>query len=466
MPNNNDEGFNSQMPINNMNNITNIDLPQTNNVNSINMPQMDNSLPQQTNIQPEMNVQQNPAQPQTQPTDNSVSAKMLPLCIVSAAVIFAALYTTVNINSLIIVAIPAYIYLGAIIFAIIDKKKSEFPLALMIGGILTAAISFVISMVEEEAMDLWTYYAIGCAISGFVGMILANIVTKLLTGIKEIKALETIFYVAIIALTLAGPFLAYKKWPTEFNRIVLYKQTEVVAETYEEFVTKTLKGRYNIDFTCDFENAGKYKTEKKELMYKTYCTDTNKNKTLVTTIAYNEGAIQYSVQDDYLEVLYLNDVKKAISSKIKLIGATNITILLYPEKNCSFVGDCAPCDEYYEIYSTENNTEHRYSVSRELNLSKYIGLTDEEFVDKYLNQNKYKYIISVKGTFGTHNVDYNNYVNQILTVLNESGYKNTYGYEISFSNYKEEHYDTKIYEVKGKTNNEQVFKDPVVQTIK
>ena len=77
-----------------------------------------------------------------------------------------------------------------------------------------------------------------------------NIITNILTNIKNIKALQTIAYLLFFALLIGGPYLAYKKWPTEFNQYIFYQQNEVVAQTYEEYVTKTLKARYGVDFNC------------------------------------------------------------------------------------------------------------------------------------------------------------------------------------------------------------------------
>ena len=142
---------------------------------------------------------------------------------------------------------------------------------------LSAIVSFVISMTTED-MDLWTYYTIASAITGFVGMIASSIITKLLTDIKTVKALQTILYLLFFIALIGGPIFAYKKYPTEFYKIVFYKKSEVVANTYEEFVLKTLNSRYNITFTCDFANKEHYKTERNELLVKMICSDENNNK--------------------------------------------------------------------------------------------------------------------------------------------------------------------------------------------
>ena len=95
-----------------------------------------------------------------------------------------------------------------------------------------------------EEMELWTYYTIASAITGFLGLIVSSIITKLLTDIKNVKALQTILYLLFFVALIGGPILAYKKYPTEFYKYVFYKKSEVVANTYEEFVLKTLKIRY------------------------------------------------------------------------------------------------------------------------------------------------------------------------------------------------------------------------------
>ena len=64
---------------------------------------------------------------------------------------------------------------------------------------------------------------------------------------KNIKALQTIGYLLFFAALLGGPYFAYQKWPTEFNQMIFYQKNEVIAETYEEYVLKTLTATLTIN---------------------------------------------------------------------------------------------------------------------------------------------------------------------------------------------------------------------------
>ena len=81
--------------------------------------------------------------------ENGLTAKVIPLIIINAIVIFAIFYLTVNKNVLISAGTLIYIVLGSIIFAIKDKKKTEFPVSIIIGGMVSAVLCFVISMLKE-----------------------------------------------------------------------------------------------------------------------------------------------------------------------------------------------------------------------------------------------------------------------------------------------------------------------------
>ena len=387
----------------------------------------------------------------TTPSDGSVVKSFIPFSIVTAIVVFAIFYLTVNVNELISVGLLVYVIVFSAIFAIKDKKESGFPISVIVGGMLSAIVSFVISMTTED-MDLWTYYTIASAITGFVGMIASSIITKLLTDIKNVKALQTILYLLFFIALIGGPIFAYKKYPTEFYKIVFYKKSEVVANTYEEFVLKTLNSRYNITFTCDFANKEHYKTERNELMVKMICSDENNNKINVRTIAYNEGSNQYTVIDDFIETLYLNDIKSQISKKIQTVtGATEVIVYLFPKEKCTFIGDCADCDEYYKVYERENNPDNRYQVSSTLDLSKYINLSDTEFIKKFINTNNYKIILNIRGKFDKNSFDFEESVQKVLTELNSTSLINSFGYEIKYSNYEKDKYELIIHEAKGTT---------------
>lgn len=448
MPNNENNNLESNLP--NMSN----QLPTVAFQTELGMPQMNqvnNEQPEQPNIAPQ------PVQPKE---EGGLTKKVIPMIIINAIVIFALFYFTVNKNTLISAGVPIYIILGSIIFAILDKKKSEFPTSVVIGGMVSAVVCFVVSMLYEKQMDLWTYYTAACALTGIIGLMISNIVTSLLTNIKNIKALQTIGYLIVFALIFGGPYLAYKKWPTEFNQYIFYQQNEVVAETYEEYVTKTLKARYNVEFNCDFQNKSYHKTEKNEIMTtltcKTSVIDTPIN---IRTIPYNESKVQYTIIDDFLEQVYLKEIKTLISNKVKQsTGATSVITYLYPKDKCIFAGDCADCEDYYDNYSKINDPKNRYEISSSINLSKYMGLSTEDFITKFINENEYKVILNIKGAYDKDYTNFKTLQQKTLTGLNELKLKNTYGYEINFFDTSKTSFETKVNNTIGKTNDTKEFK--------
>lgn len=434
--------------------------------NNINENQGNNSINQNRFIQTQMDIPQynqqavENNQPVTNPqqTNNTISKLLLPLTLVNAIVIFAIFYTAVNKNKIVIAGILVYTVLLSFILAMKEKKNSCAGNSILIGGMLSAVVCFVISMISEE-MDLWTYYTIASAATGFIGMFVANIITKLMTDSKNVKALETILYVAFFAALIGGPYFAYKKYPTEFINIMFYHQQEVIAETFEDFAVKTLKNRYGLEFKCDFEKKKTYKNEKQQIVSNIPCYDPNNNQLTVTSIPYNEGSNQYTIIDNFMDVLYFQEVKETISSKIKSItNASQVLVYFYPKKDCSFVGDCADCEEYFKRYEEENDNENRYKTSTQLNLKKNINLTTEEFIKQYMNENNYKVIIRIRGSYNKNMYDFGSAQTQILNVLNEAGLKNTYGYELTFNNYSQENYEVNVYEYKGTTNETKEFK--------
>ena len=401
------------------------------------------------------------AQPVELPKDeNGLTGKVIPLIIINAIVIFAIFYLTVNKNVLISAGTLIYVVLGSIIFAIKDKKKTEFPVSIIIGGMVSAVMCFVISMLKEDNMDLWTYYAAACAITGIIGLIVSNIISKIISDTKNIKALETIGYLIIFAALIGGPYLAYKQWPTEFYKIVFFQQNEVVAETYEEFVIKTLNARYNTKFECNFANKSNHKTEKNEIMTTLTCTHPLiKEVVNVRTIPYNETENKHTVIDDFIDQLYFTEIKADIENKVKLAtNATAVKVYLYPKEECIFVGDCADCEDYYANYSKINDPKTRFETSSSINLSKYLGVENKEFINNYINKKEFKVIINLKGVYDKTYTDFTPIANQALTALNQTGLKNTYGYEISFYDYEAGKYETKEHTIVGKTNDTKEFK--------
>lgn len=383
------------------------------------------------------------------------------LVIICAIITYLSLYYTIHKSELFIFIIPIYIVLGSIISALKYKKETTFPVTVLVGGMIVAVATFSMSMAQEENMDMWTYYAIAGAVVAFVGLIASNIITKLVADTKNVKALESIGYFIFFAAIIAVPTYLYINYQDVFYKFVFQKQTVVKAETEEEFVMKTLKNRYNLEFTCNPQMNKHSLTNDNRKVITRLCNDEYGNKLEVNSIAYNEGSTQYIVMDSYMDTMVLTPTKNAlIVDLLKITNAEEVKISLYPEKNCTFVGDCVDCDEYFEIFKKENDRENQFKVSTELNLKKYLTMSPKD----YLNSQKYKFIIEIQDQYdGT--ADYNAIINNILNNLNKEGYKNNYGYTISLVHL----YDTSdegliktVYQVTGKTNSDKSFKDPIV----
>ena len=385
--------------------------------------------------------------------------KLILLILVNAILIFGFLYSMINFNSIIIIAIPIYLVIFAIYGALKNKNNSDQPLASLIGGMLVAVITFVISVIKEDEVDLWTYYAIASAIVGFLGFLISNIITKIFTDRKNIKALSTIGIVLFFAALIGVPFYLYKKFPEEFYKIVFLKQTEVHAETEEEFIIKTLRNRYNVEFTCDKSTVKHQIDQYSQKITQRECKDPNNRVTIVKSTTYNESENQFVITEDYIDQLYLKDLKENILKAIE--NSTSITdarIYLYPEKNCTFIGDCVKCDEYFESYEEENNFDNQFKNSTQLNLSKYLNKNAIEFVNEF----KFKYIITILGTYN-ETTDFNAILNNLLSNLNNMGLKNTYGYNITISSYDESRlYEEELFEAKGQRTDDLTFKDPEI----
>lgn len=388
-------------------------------------------------------------------------SRMLFLGVLCAIITYLSLHYTINKNELFIFLIPVYIVVGTIIFAIKNKKDSPFPSSIMMGGMIVAVITFAISMVQEDKMDMWTYYTVAGAIVAFVGLIVSNIITKLITDIKNVKALETVGYIIFFGALIAVPAFLYTNYRDDFYKFVFQKQTVVQAETEEEFVLKTLKNRYGLTFTCDDSKTKHSLTKENRKVVTRLCSDEYGNKMEVNSIAYNEGSTEYVVLDSYMDTMIMIPSKTEISNNLlSVTAADEVKVSLYPIKNCTFYGDCVDCDEYYEIYQEENDIEKQFKVSTELNLKKNLTLNKKD----YLNNNEYKYIIEVQDQYNLLEADYPSMVENILNALNTKGYKNTYGYEIKIVHKYESSDDglmKTVYHVIGKTNSDKTFKDPV-----
>ncbi len=387
-------------------------------------------------------------------------SKMFGLVILNAIAIFALFLLTIHVKEFFILGIPIYIVALSIYGAITEKKDSTAPASIMVGGISVSVITFIMSMVQENNADIWMYYSAGSAIAGFVGLILSSIITKLVADLKNVKALETIGYIIVVGAFIGVPIFLYNKYPEDFYKIVFQKQTTVTAQTPDEFVVKTLKNRYNIEFTCDESTIKHFINEKRQKGTTRMCKDKLGNEEFeVIAIAYNEGEEQHIVLDQYLNKIYIEKVKQELAVTLtKATGATAIELFFYPEQKCAFVGDCADCDEYYARYEEENSIESLYKNSVNLNFSKEIKYTNPK---DFINNNKFKVLLALKGTYPV-STDFNTIITLAMNALNSSGLKNTYGFEIAIRDFKDDLYDKEVYKAKGTTNDQKLFKDPTV----
>lgn len=372
--------------------------------------------------------------------------------IVLALVIIASIYASLNIKGIFLVIIPVVFAIGSAFFAFTEKKDSTFPTASLIGGIIVAIITFLLSVVLDNVSDIMFHYALLSAIAGFLGLIIGSVITNMIAN-KEVKALGMIFSVLFLGALVAVPYFAYKKYPETISKFLFLKQVEVKASTEDEFIEKTLKNRYNVSFTCDHEHKKNALNQKSQRVTTRTCTVKDINFT-VSSIAYNEGDNQYIVIDNLIDNLYLEDIKGKINTDLQsTFNASKIEIFLYPRKDCTFVGDCADCDEYYDRYSEETDKNNQYKSSTELNLENYLNKQPIDFVNNY----EFKVIINIYGTF-SFEYDYNKAIDSILEILNKRELRNTFGFNISLLDYnKAQDIAKEVYKVKGNASSDKKF---------
>lgn len=385
-------------------------------------------------------------------------SKSLFFIILNLVVFLGLLYATVNINNLIIVGILVYIILYSIFKAVTEKEENDAALSILISGMMGAIITFIISSIKVDLQDLYTYYAVACAVIAFGGLIIANIVTSIVLHHKEMKALQTLGYGLFFVLLLGGPYLLYKKYPEQFVEYVFHSTSEVVAETEDEFILKTLKRRYGQDFTCDNDIKNQINEQKQKMTVRT-CMDSQKREFFVTSIEYSQNDVLYTIQDEYIDLIYLNGIKDELTKEImNITGAQKVAVSLYPKEKCKLIGDCVDTDEFYENYEKENDRVALYEASNTLSLKKYMDLNAKDFVNEY----GFGVSIAVYNNYGdAMSSSYEATVNSILDSLNTSGFENKVGYKISLRNSD----DLKqiVYAVNGKASDDGTFKDPQIE---
>ena len=437
-------------------------------------PFVETQQPIETNNASDIQNQMATQTPSPEPTENKVvdplaenegtAGPLILAAVINAIAIFGIIYGYLNINNLIIFALPAFIVVLTIIFAIKQKNKSAYPQGVLVGGILAAIVSFGLSVINLEQSDLYMYYTIVSVATGVLGIILSSIITTLLTDIKNVKALKTIGYLLIIGAYVGVPFYLYKTYPEEFFKYVFFEQIEVVAETEDEFILKTLRNRYGEDFTCDVTKIKHAIDQKKQRMTIRPCTSANGTEITVQSFEYEPSLVQYTIIEDYLDKRYFNQLKDELETKvIQTTMASSVQISLYSSENCNLVGDCVDCEEYLQNKNELNDRKNQYEASTKLNFQKDLTINAVDFA----NNGKYKYVITINGNYaGYQSAAFDDIINKTLTTLNGYGVKNTYGYEITIKSGQSlggnETYNTEVYKVKGKASDDNTFKNPII----
>lgn len=472
-----------------------MDNYNNNNENNINNSSyVDNS---NNNVQPLTNFNQEPSindnQPnEEQPTNqtqtvnqetssNEAKGNSVLLVIFNGLMIFASFYGASKFNSFILLFLPIYLIIFGIVDSLKDKKESVFPTTVFFGGMICAILLFCLSMTSDD-IGFYNHYSIVCGAAGFIGFLLTNIIKRIISNRSEIKALETILIIAFFAILIGGPYYVYLKRPSLINKYILYKDNVIEAKTEREFVIQTLNNRYDSKFSCDvdlkeqsnslsekFNELNKKtgiggqitevqygKDKNNRIFNKRVCADKDDNLFVVTSTEYNKGDVEFIVEDKYIDLIKFDVIRQELISEISKIIQDNelsINIYFYPEENCLLLGNCPNIDLYMDEYSRTITYDNRYENSVKADYSKLFKMEPKEIV----NSEKILYYFDIQGQFGSANILNPEYINKILNLLNERGYKNNYGYEIDLRS----NYDNKVvYSVTGTTNDSKEFKDP------
>jgi len=389
---------------------------------------------------------------------SNLSGKILTLVVLNAAVIFGCLFLTIRKLPLLIFVIPVFIVIMSIVNAIKDGKENSYPLSVLIGGMSVAVITFLISAIKTDAEDTWTYFAIASAITAFVGLAVSNIINNLISRKDEIKALQTIGYILFFVVLIGVPIFLYKKYPVEFHRIVFRNIGEVKAENEDDFILKTLKNRYNMNFTCS-EGTTHFDVGFKMTKSRN-CKTSDGVEVEVFSTTYDELKNQYIVFDNLANTMFFTDYEKKINSDlVTLTEAKQVVTFFYPEEGCLFVGDCANIEAYRQNIKKEEDLDNQYKFSSNLDLSKYMNNYDSV---KFINEGKYKPVIRVTGKFYIKE-DYIEVVSKTEDYLNSSGLQNNFGYIIIVQSYDpSKNHEKTEYEVEGQATSDKTFKNAEV----
>ena len=384
--------------------------------------------------------------------------KILLGAFLSAIVFIILLYLMTNKNYLFIIGLPIYIIVFAAIKASSEKSDSTAPMSVLIGGIIAAALSFLGSIIIKNQEEFFQYAAVASVVVGLLGTLVASITTNFISKKNETKALGTIGYLIFYIALFGIPFFAYKQFPETVLKYVFNQKNTIVAVSEDEFIDKTLKNRYGIEFSCPEEGQNYIDEDNNRVKVKT-CKDSSGLEFEVRSYEYSVKDVEYIVQDNYIENKFLSQVKSEISNEVKVLtNASNVTVRIYPKEYCAFVGDCVENEQYIKNYEEETKTINRYNYSKNLDLKKYMDLSPQEFVNEYAMG----YSITIYGSYsGLVDSKYQDTTNSVLNTLNTSGYKNKNGYEIILK--QDDDLKQVAFRANGTASSDELFKNPQIQ---
>ena len=380
------------------------------------------------------------------------SGATLFLIIINALLIFGMLYAMLNYTRYMIIVIPAYIFLGSIISSLNKGKETSFNVSILVGGMVSAIICFIVSMNMEKLQDTFVYYAIASFVVAFIGYVISSIITKIITDKENVKAMQKTFYFLVLLAIFLVPFYLYKTKKEKFEELVFGNETIMVVDTEEAFIEKTLKDRYGMEFKCD-TRVTRHVDALTHVRINDRTCSTDDTEILVNSYEYNVKKLEFTVIDNYIDQLYLNKFKENITGKIKeLSSADKVTISLYPTDKCYFVGECEANDNF----AKEADIDNLYKYSKELKLKDYMNLDEVSFVNKY----GFKYLIIIKGNYNAYSEEvYKEIIDKTLNVLKDSKLENKLGYEIIL---KDTMLIKDVYKVSGKND----FNNPKEESVK
>ena len=378
---------------------------------------------------------------------------------VNAIIFIVLLYLMINKNKLFIVGLPIYIIVYSYIKVGMEEKESTAPMSTLMGGFIAAGLCFICSLVlRDDLKEFFSYGVLASIAVAFIGVIISSMLTNMIANKEETKAVGTLGYLIFFVLLFAGPYFAYKKFPEPILKYVFNEKNAIVAESEEEYMVKTLKNRYGVDFDCSGETT-KALDEDNTLFTQKTCTDKSGTEVIVLSTEYSSSRKEYIVKDNYVEAKLLSQLKSDLADEIKIVtNANSVSVLLYPKEYCAFVGDCVENSQYIKNYEKETNRENQFSYSKNLDLKKYINMKPIEFANSY----GLGYSITIYGSYSSLiDSKHQDTINKVLDTLNTSGYKNNNGYIIKLK--QDDELKQVVYQVEGKASSDGQFKDPVIK---